>query len=80
MQPNEVELITHSLIPCQDPRKPSRRSTKRRKRTIADESAENVIDWWSKYYASLKKAQKVESPLPVAVKRLNKETQHLLLH
>uniref|UniRef100_A0A8D1PJT4 C2 domain-containing protein n=1 Tax=Sus scrofa TaxID=9823 RepID=A0A8D1PJT4_PIG len=42
----------------QDARKPSRRSTKRRKRTIADESAENVIDWWSKYYASLKKAQK----------------------
>ncbi|XP_055284447.1 fer-1-like protein 6 isoform X3 [Moschus berezovskii] len=43
---------------AKDPRKPSRRSTKRRKRTIADESAENVIDWWSKYYASLKKAQK----------------------
>uniref|UniRef100_A0A8D0G245 Fer-1 like family member 6 n=1 Tax=Sphenodon punctatus TaxID=8508 RepID=A0A8D0G245_SPHPU len=34
-------------------RKASRRSTKRKKRTIADESAENVIDWWSKYYASL---------------------------
>uniref|UniRef100_A0A8D1CRE2 C2 domain-containing protein n=1 Tax=Sus scrofa TaxID=9823 RepID=A0A8D1CRE2_PIG len=44
---------------AKDARKPSRRSTKRRKRTIADESAENVIDWWSKYYASLKKAQKV---------------------
>ncbi|XP_055284467.1 fer-1-like protein 6 isoform X3 [Moschus berezovskii] len=43
---------------AKDPRKPSRRSTKRRKRTIADESAENVIDWCSKYYASLKKAQK----------------------
>uniref|UniRef100_A0A4X2KXZ5 C2 domain-containing protein n=1 Tax=Vombatus ursinus TaxID=29139 RepID=A0A4X2KXZ5_VOMUR len=41
--------------------KPSRRSTKRRKRTIADESAENVIDWWSKYYASLKKASKVHA-------------------
>ncbi|XP_032771679.1 fer-1-like protein 6 [Rattus rattus] len=41
-----------------DPRMPSRRSTKRRRRTIADESAENVIDWWSKYYASVKKAQK----------------------
>uniref|UniRef100_M3XQ29 Fer-1 like family member 6 n=1 Tax=Mustela putorius furo TaxID=9669 RepID=M3XQ29_MUSPF len=37
-----------------DARKPTRRSTKRRKRTIADESAENVIDWWSKYYASVK--------------------------
>ncbi|XP_030642529.1 fer-1-like protein 6 [Chanos chanos] len=34
-----------------------RRSTKRRRRTIADESAENVIDWWSKYYASVQKAQ-----------------------
>uniref|UniRef100_H2RCH4 Fer-1 like family member 6 n=1 Tax=Pan troglodytes TaxID=9598 RepID=H2RCH4_PANTR len=47
-----------------DPRKPSRRSTKRRKRTIADESAENVIDWWSKYYASLKKAQKAKERNP----------------
>ncbi|KAI5932249.1 Fer-1-like protein 6 [Manis javanica] len=43
---------------AKDVRKSSQRSTKRRKRTIADESAENVIDWWSKYYASLKKAQK----------------------
>ncbi|XP_039709686.1 fer-1-like protein 6 [Pteropus medius] len=43
---------------AKDARKPSRRSTRRRKRTIADESAENVIDWWSKYYASLKKTQK----------------------
>ncbi|KAK2501375.1 hypothetical protein MC885_007462 [Smutsia gigantea] len=43
----------------QDVRKASRTSTKRRKRTIADESAENVIDWWSKYYASVKKAQKI---------------------
>ncbi|XP_012598790.2 fer-1-like protein 6 [Microcebus murinus] len=47
-----------------DARKPSRRSTKRRKRTIADESAENVIDWWSKYYASLKKAQKAKESNP----------------
>uniref|UniRef100_A0A672YWB0 C2 domain-containing protein n=1 Tax=Sphaeramia orbicularis TaxID=375764 RepID=A0A672YWB0_9TELE len=31
------------------------RSTKRRRRTIADESAECVIDWWSKYYASVEK-------------------------
>ncbi|XP_037659322.1 fer-1-like protein 6 isoform X2 [Choloepus didactylus] len=45
---------------AKDARTPSRRSTKRRKRTIADESAENVIDWWSKYYASLKKAQKAK--------------------
>ncbi|GAA6219134.1 fer-1-like protein 6 [Lates japonicus] len=34
------------------------RSTKRRKRTIADESAESVIDWWSKYYASVEKEAK----------------------
>ncbi|XP_023661455.1 fer-1-like protein 6 isoform X2 [Paramormyrops kingsleyae] len=38
-------------------RKSTRGSTKRRKRTIADESAENVIDWWSKYYASVDKFQ-----------------------
>uniref|UniRef100_A0A8C9T2E6 Fer-1 like family member 6 n=1 Tax=Scleropages formosus TaxID=113540 RepID=A0A8C9T2E6_SCLFO len=38
-------------------RKSTRRSTKRRRRTIVDESAENVIDWWSKYYASVEKLQ-----------------------
>ncbi|XP_034534955.1 fer-1-like protein 6 [Notolabrus celidotus] len=38
--------------------KSSRRSTKRRKRTVADESAECVIDWWSKYYASVEKETK----------------------
>ncbi|KAJ8383948.1 hypothetical protein AAFF_G00213170 [Aldrovandia affinis] len=36
------------------------RSTKRKKRTIADESAENVIDWWSKYYASADKLQQAK--------------------
>uniref|UniRef100_A0A8C1QMY5 Fer-1 like family member 6 n=1 Tax=Cyprinus carpio TaxID=7962 RepID=A0A8C1QMY5_CYPCA len=36
-----------------------RRSTKRKKRTTADESADNVIDWWSKYYASMEKIQVV---------------------
>ncbi|XP_038616613.1 fer-1-like protein 6 [Tachyglossus aculeatus] len=35
-------------------------STKRRKRILANESAENVIDWWSKYYASMNKAQKAK--------------------
>ncbi|XP_056286997.1 fer-1-like protein 6 isoform X2 [Pseudoliparis swirei] len=41
------------------------RSTKRKKRTIADESAESVIDWWSKYYASVEKQAKLdESPFP----------------
>uniref|UniRef100_A0A8C3B7P5 Fer-1 like family member 6 n=1 Tax=Cairina moschata TaxID=8855 RepID=A0A8C3B7P5_CAIMO len=32
-------------------------------KTIADESAENVIDWWSKYYASVLKMQKVSHPV-----------------
>ncbi|XP_078796311.1 fer-1-like protein 6 isoform X2 [Oryzias latipes] len=47
-------------------RKSVHRSTKRRKRTIADESAENVIDWWSKYYASVEKQEKNrdDSPFP----------------
>ncbi|XP_047457611.1 fer-1-like protein 6 isoform X2 [Mugil cephalus] len=42
------------------------RSTKRRRRTIADESAESVIDWWSKYYASVEKEakQKEGAPFP----------------
>ncbi|XP_075438327.1 fer-1-like protein 6 isoform X2 [Ascaphus truei] len=39
----------------------TRRSTKKKKRTIADESAENVIDWWSKYYASVDKLQKAKA-------------------
>ncbi|KAJ0070169.1 hypothetical protein NL108_002479 [Boleophthalmus pectinirostris] len=34
------------------------RSTRHRRRTIADESAECVIDWWSKYYASVEKLAK----------------------
>uniref|UniRef100_G3THV4 Fer-1 like family member 6 n=1 Tax=Loxodonta africana TaxID=9785 RepID=G3THV4_LOXAF len=56
---SQVYYRCHLFVPVKiDARKPSRRSTKRKKRTIADESAENVIDWWSKYYASLKKAQK----------------------
>uniref|UniRef100_A0A8B9I146 Fer-1 like family member 6 n=1 Tax=Astyanax mexicanus TaxID=7994 RepID=A0A8B9I146_ASTMX len=41
----------------QDKRKSKRRSTKRKKRTAADESADCVIDWWSKYYASVEKIQ-----------------------
>uniref|UniRef100_A0A8C4SZ29 Fer-1 like family member 6 n=1 Tax=Erpetoichthys calabaricus TaxID=27687 RepID=A0A8C4SZ29_ERPCA len=48
-------------------RKTCRRSTKRRRRTIADESAENVIDWWSKYYASLEKQMTQIFPLKIAV-------------
>ncbi|KAF7644934.1 hypothetical protein LDENG_00213440 [Lucifuga dentata] len=41
-------------------RKSYRHSTKRRRRTIADESAESVIDWWSKYYASVEKLQRAK--------------------
>lgn len=47
-----------TLITCETPQsktKSTHRSTKRRRRTIADESAESVIDWWSKYYASVEK-------------------------
>ncbi|XP_034144965.1 fer-1-like protein 6 isoform X2 [Esox lucius] len=36
------------------------RSTKRRRRTIADESGDNVLDWWSKYYASVLKIQRAK--------------------
>uniref|UniRef100_A0A8C6K4S2 Uncharacterized protein n=1 Tax=Melopsittacus undulatus TaxID=13146 RepID=A0A8C6K4S2_MELUD len=51
----------------EDMRKSIRRSTKRRRRTIADESAENVIDWWSKYYASVLKMQKTPCNKKVAI-------------
>ncbi|KAM9710649.1 LOW QUALITY PROTEIN: fer-1-like protein 6 [Menidia menidia] len=52
-------------------RRTAGRSTKRRRRTIADESAESVIDWWSKYYASVEKQakQKDASPFPVVYER-----------
>ncbi|KAL0985656.1 hypothetical protein UPYG_G00160070, partial [Umbra pygmaea] len=43
-----------------DQSKSIRRSTKRRRRTIADESGDNVLDWWSKYYASVTKIQKAK--------------------
>ncbi|XP_007488356.2 fer-1-like protein 6 [Monodelphis domestica] len=56
IKPTTLELPKKEKV--KDSRKLSRRSTKRKKRTIADESAENVIDWWSKYYASLKKVSK----------------------
>ncbi|XP_038157296.1 fer-1-like protein 6 isoform X2 [Cyprinodon tularosa] len=47
------------------------RSTKRKRRTIADESAESVIDWWSKYFASVDKqaAQKTSFELPNAFEK-----------
>ncbi|KFR03803.1 Fer-1-like 6, partial [Nipponia nippon] len=46
-----------------DMKRLTQRSTKKRKRTIAEESAENVIDWWSKYYASVLKIQKAKGIL-----------------
>ncbi|XP_068079665.2 fer-1-like protein 6 isoform X1 [Danio rerio] len=50
-------------------KKSKRRSTKRKKRTTVDESADNVIDWWSKYYASMEKIkqakQKEDNPFPL---------------
>ncbi|KAL1268112.1 hypothetical protein QQF64_033475 [Cirrhinus molitorella] len=50
-------------------KKSKTRSTKRKKRTAADESADNVIDWWSKYYASVDKIQlakqKENNPFPL---------------
>ncbi|XP_026231915.1 LOW QUALITY PROTEIN: fer-1-like protein 6 [Anabas testudineus] len=58
----------------------TRRSTKRRRRTIADESAECVIDWWSKYYASVEKEakQKSGSLLPQVFEKAS--TYHGLLN
>lgn len=53
-----MDELMLTLITCGNPQsktKSTRRSTKRRRRTIADESAESVIDWWSKYYASVEK-------------------------
>ncbi|KAM7380163.1 hypothetical protein PAMP_003476 [Pampus punctatissimus] len=52
------------------------RSTKRRKRTIADESAESVIDWWSKYYASVEKQDKQSdvSPFPDVFERVTSQS------
>ncbi|XP_077583825.1 fer-1-like protein 6 isoform X5 [Stigmatopora nigra] len=54
-------------------KKSNRRSTKRRRRTIADESAECVIDWWSKYYASLDKEtnQTENSPFPQVFEKVS---------
>ncbi|XP_051879497.1 fer-1-like protein 6 [Pristis pectinata] len=40
-------------------RRLSRKFTSRRKKSSIDDS-ENVVDWWSKYYSSVEKAQKVK--------------------
>uniref|UniRef100_A0A8C2AA11 Fer-1 like family member 6 n=1 Tax=Cyprinus carpio TaxID=7962 RepID=A0A8C2AA11_CYPCA len=61
----------HSYSPmlCHRPMRRSQTSrTRRKKRTTADESADNVIDWWSKYYASMEKIQakqKENNPFPL---------------
>lgn len=52
---DKIRLQDYNCFQLQFSKKCSRRSTKRRRRTIADESAECVIDWWSKYYASVQK-------------------------
>ncbi|KAM4561262.1 fer-1-like protein 6 isoform 2-T2 [Fundulus diaphanus] len=54
-----------------------RRSTKRRRRTIADESAESVIDWWSKYYASVDKQvnQKEGIQLPSVFEKVSSQSE-----
>lgn len=61
IEPEETPTLLPKTEPeCPDQRvskKSKRRSTKRKKRTAADESADNVIDWWSKYYASVEKIQ-----------------------
>ncbi|NXX55327.1 FR1L6 protein, partial [Scopus umbretta] len=63
-----------------DMKKSIRQSTKRRKRTIADESAENVIDWWSKYYASVFKMQKVSHPACLKLSWMNNQnSDHVAL-
>ncbi|XP_033842448.1 fer-1-like protein 6 [Periophthalmus magnuspinnatus] len=64
----EVLVEDSSVHPSSKPAEPQKeldpkasrrfRSTRQRRRTIADESAENVIDWWSKYYASVEKLAK----------------------
>nr|XP_061799780.1 fer-1-like protein 6 [Nerophis lumbriciformis] len=59
--------------PAESHKKSTRRSTKRRRRTIADESAECVIDWWSKYYASVEKQTKQTegSPFPQVFEKVS---------
>uniref|UniRef100_A0AAR2LV41 Fer-1 like family member 6 n=1 Tax=Pygocentrus nattereri TaxID=42514 RepID=A0AAR2LV41_PYGNA len=70
-QQQEPTIIERLLFMCsfgffsqdRESRKSKRRSTKRKKRTAADESADCVIDWWSKYYASVEKIQMVRITL-----------------
>uniref|UniRef100_A0A8C7N042 Fer-1 like family member 6 n=1 Tax=Oncorhynchus kisutch TaxID=8019 RepID=A0A8C7N042_ONCKI len=59
-QITDLYMLCNILRIKQEWRKSSRKSTKRRKRTVADESGDNVLDWWSKYYASVDKRQQVK--------------------
>lgn len=52
---DETVMFIHPYVCVYKAKSTRGRSTKRRRRTIADESAESVIDWWSKYYASVEK-------------------------
>uniref|UniRef100_A0A6Q2XG26 C2 domain-containing protein n=1 Tax=Esox lucius TaxID=8010 RepID=A0A6Q2XG26_ESOLU len=54
-----ISTIIVCVCVCVCLSKSYQRSTKRRRRTIADESGDNVLDWWSKYYASVLKIQRV---------------------
>ncbi|XP_051565654.1 fer-1-like protein 6 [Myxocyprinus asiaticus] len=63
-------------------KKSKRRSTKRKKRTTADESADNVIDWWSKYYASVEKThlakQKENNPFPLLFDKVSVPLENII--
>ncbi|XP_072123386.1 fer-1-like protein 6 [Mobula birostris] len=50
--------IGSSTFQCFQKRRLSRKFISRRKKPSTDDS-ENVVDWWSKYYSSVDKAQKV---------------------
>ncbi|XP_059826412.1 fer-1-like protein 6 isoform X1 [Hypanus sabinus] len=57
-------------------RRLSRKFTSRRKKTPIDES-ENVVDWWSKYYSSVSKAQKAKLKVSSSSQH-TKETENVL--
>uniref|UniRef100_A0A3B4DRY2 Fer-1 like family member 6 n=1 Tax=Pygocentrus nattereri TaxID=42514 RepID=A0A3B4DRY2_PYGNA len=63
IEQEETPKPPHMTEPLPPEKKSKRRSTKRKKRTAADESADCVIDWWSKYYASVEKIQMVRITL-----------------
>uniref|UniRef100_A0A8D3CN22 Fer-1 like family member 6 n=1 Tax=Scophthalmus maximus TaxID=52904 RepID=A0A8D3CN22_SCOMX len=56
-QTHKPAKVVHTPGPAltPEPQRAEGNDTLRVRRTIADESAESVIDWWSKYYASVEK-------------------------